>query len=96
MYYLREALQLAGGVVGTVIVMMLVLAGIQYITSSGDSANVKAAKNRITNAITALVLFMFMVAILQFIVPGGIFVAWHMLLYMFRLADNCGTNIGCC
>lgn len=70
--YLRELLSLLSGAVGTVIVLMLIIAGIQYITSYGDPGNVKAAKQRIINAITALVLFMFMVAILQFLVPGGI------------------------
>lgn len=70
--YLRLILQLMSSAVGIVIVLMLIIAGIQYITSAGDPSNTKAAKTRITNAITALVLFMFMVAILQFLVPGGI------------------------
>lgn len=70
--YLKDILTLAGSAVGIVIILMLVIAGIQYITSAGDSGRVKAAKDRVVGAITALILFMFMVAILQFIVPGGI------------------------
>jgi Type IV secretion system pilin len=70
--YLREVLQLMSSAVGIVIVLMLVVAGIQYITSTGNPSLVGAAKKRIMNALTALFLFMFMVLILQFIVPGGI------------------------
>jgi len=70
--YLREVLQLMSSAVGIVIVLMLVIAGVQYITSTGNSGLVGAAKKRIINALTALLLFMFMVLILQFIVPGGI------------------------
>jgi hypothetical protein len=70
--YLKTILQVLSGLVGTVIVVMLVVAGIQYITSFGEPANIKTAKNRIVNAVTALVLFLMMFAILGFLVPGGI------------------------
>jgi hypothetical protein len=70
--YLRGVLQLLGGIVGLVVMIMLVIAGVQYITSAGDPGMVKSAKNRIVNAITALVLYLMMVAILQFLIPGGI------------------------
>ena len=71
--YLKIFLQFLSSGVGIVIVLMLVIAGIQYITSTGDPALVKAAKQRIINAITALVLFVLSFAILSFIVPGGVF-----------------------
>jgi hypothetical protein len=70
--YLKWILQLASGLVGTVIVLMLVWAGLGYITSTGDPGQIKTAKNRIVNAITALILFLSMFAILNFLVPGGI------------------------
>ena len=70
--YLRGWLLLLSGVVGTVIMVVLVVAGVQYITSAGDPGLVKAAKQRIFNAILALVLYLMMYAILQFLVPGGI------------------------
>lgn len=70
--YLREVLQLMSSAVGIVIVLMLVIAGIQYISSTGNPSLVGAAKKRIINALTALFLFLFMVTLLQFIVPGGI------------------------
>jgi hypothetical protein len=70
--YIKQILVLLGSLVGAVIVLMLIIAGIQYITSTGDPGQVKAAKNRIISAITALVLFMLMYAILNFLIPGGI------------------------
>jgi len=70
--YLKAVLKLLSGLVGTVIMLMLVIAGIQYITSLGDPGRIKNAKTRITNALTGLVLFLMMYAILNFIVPGGI------------------------
>lgn len=70
--YVTMLVKLLSGLVGAVIVLMLVIAGIQYITSAGDPGAIKNAKGRITNAITALILFIFMFAILNFIIPGGI------------------------
>jgi hypothetical protein len=70
--YLRGWLLILSGVVGTVIMVVIVVAGVQYITSTGDPGLVKAAKNRIFNAILALLLYLMMYAILQFLVPGGI------------------------
>ena len=73
--YLKDILKLLSGAVGGVIVLMLVIAGIQYITSAGEPTAIKSAKNRIMNAIMALVLFLMMFAILNFIIPGGILTA---------------------
>jgi hypothetical protein len=70
--YLRLILRLLSGAVGLVIVMLIVIAGVQYIASTGDPAQVKAAKTRLQNAIIGLVLFASMFAILTFIIPGGI------------------------
>lgn len=71
--YVILFLKLIGGLIGGIIILMLLIAGIQYITSAGNASLVKAAKDRIINAITALVLFAFMYAILNFLIPGGIF-----------------------
>jgi hypothetical protein len=71
--YLVAFLKLLSETIGLVIVVVLIVAGIQYITSTGDPALIKSAKKRIQNAIVALLLFMFMYAILTFLVPGGVF-----------------------
>ncbi len=51
-------------VVGVVAVIMIIIGGLKYITSSGDSANVTSAKNTILYAIIGLVV----VAMAQIIV----------------------------
>ena len=73
-YYVKLVLELLNIAIGGIIVLMLVVAGIQYITSAADSGQVKSAKDRIQNAIVALILYLMMFAILSFLVPGGIFV----------------------
>ena len=70
--YLKDVLKLISGLVGITIIIMIIWAGIQYITSAGDPGSTKDAKGRLTNAITALLLFLMMFAILQFLVPGGV------------------------
>jgi len=58
--------------VGVVVTAMIVVGGIQYSTAGGNPQSVEAAKSRIYNAIIALVLYIFMVGILNFLVPGGV------------------------
>jgi hypothetical protein len=70
--YAKFILNLMSTLIVIVIIMMLIVAGIQYITSVGDPTAIKAAKNRIVNAITALVMFVMAYAVLNFIIPGGI------------------------
>lgn len=70
--YLRYVLQLASEAVAAVVLLMLIISGVQYITSGANPGAVKAAKDRLTNALIALVLFFIMFAVLQFLVPGGI------------------------
>lgn len=70
--YLRDVLKLISSAVGITVIIMIIVAGIQYITSTGDPSNIKNAKNRLVNALIALLLFLMMFAILQFLVPGGI------------------------
>lgn len=61
------------GVVGVTIVIMIIVGGIQYSAAGDDPQKVTAAKSKITNALLALFLFIFMFALLQWLVPGGIF-----------------------
>ncbi len=59
--------------VGVVITIMIVIAGLQYMTARDNPQSIQAAKTKITNAVIALVAFVFVYAFLQWIVPGGIF-----------------------
>ncbi len=63
---------LAAGV-AVVVTVMIILAGIQYSTSGGDPAKAAAAKSRIIKALIALLAFFLIYALLQWLVPGGIF-----------------------
>jgi hypothetical protein len=59
--------------VGIAVVASIIYAGIQYSASQGSPEETQAAKNRIQNAIIALIFYMFIYAIVQFLVPGGLF-----------------------
>jgi hypothetical protein len=73
LWYLQLFINVLSALVGIIVVAMLVLGGIQYTTAGNDPQKVGAAKNRVRNAITALIMFIFMYSILQWLVPGGIF-----------------------
>lgn len=59
--------------VGLVIVTMITVGGIQYSVTRDNPQAVQAARQRIYNAIIALVIYLFSFAFLQWVVPGGIF-----------------------
>jgi hypothetical protein len=73
MRYLNPFIQLLSALVGVVVVISIVIGGIQYSSSAGDPQRAQAAKNRIRNAIIALITFIFLYALLNFLVPGGLF-----------------------
>jgi hypothetical protein len=59
--------------VGVVVVAMITLGGIQYSASRDNPQEAQAAKTRIRNALIALVVYIFAFAILQWLIPGGVF-----------------------
>lgn len=59
--------------VGTIVVIIVVIGGIRYMTAAGNAETVKSARKMIMNAILALVLYVAMITILNFIIPGGVF-----------------------
>lgn len=59
--------------VGLVIVGSFVVAGIQYTASRGDPKATEDAINRIKSTVGALLIFIFAYAILNYIVPAGLF-----------------------
>lgn len=59
--------------VGTVVVIIVVVGGIQYMTAAGNAETTKKARTMIMNAILALVLYVVMITILNFVIPGGVF-----------------------
>lgn len=60
--------------VGLVVVGSIVLAGIQYTASRGDPQATGAAIKRISNSLIGLLIYVFLFAIANFLVPGGMFI----------------------
>ena len=68
--FLLSIARFLGELIGLVVILMIIIGGIQYITSNGDPNGVKAAKGRIGGAIGALVAYLLMWGILHFLLPG--------------------------
>lgn len=57
-------------IIGAIAVIMLVIGGIRYTTSNGDSNSVSAAKNTILYAIIGIIVAILAYAIVNFVVGG--------------------------
>ena len=55
-------------IVGAIAVIMLIIGGIRYVVSGGDSSAVTAAKNTILYAIIGIIIVLLAFAIVQFVV----------------------------
>jgi hypothetical protein len=53
---LRKVIQIFSVIVGFVAVIMIIVGGIKYITSGGDSGNISGAKNTIIYAVIGLII----------------------------------------
>ena len=67
--YLRGIIIFLGGAIGLAVIITIIVAGIQYSSSAGNPANITKAKERLTNAVIGLVLYLFLAAILRYLVP---------------------------
>lgn len=63
----KLGLQIFSAIVGIIAVVMIIVGGIRYITSGGDSGNVTAAKNTILYAVIGLVVVALAQVIVQFV-----------------------------
>lgn len=70
--YVDPAIAFLTALVGVGVVTSLIIGGIQYSSSGGDPGKSSAAKNRIRNALIALVTFILLSAMLNFLIPGGL------------------------
>lgn len=59
--------------VGIIVVIVIILSGIQYSASQGNAEATQQAKSRIQNVIIGLFIYLFAFAIIQYLVPGGLF-----------------------
>lgn len=70
---MNPAVKVLSIIVGIVVVMSLILGGIQYSASEGDPQKAAQARDRIAKTILALLVYIFLYAFLQFLIPGGVF-----------------------
>lgn len=59
--------------VGVMMILALIGAGIQYTMSEGNAESTMKSKKRITSIVLAAGVYLFSYAILQFLIPGGLF-----------------------
>jgi len=70
--YIVTGINILSALAGMAIVASIVIAGFQYMTAQDNSGQIEASRKRIIWAMTALLVFVFMYAFLNFIVPGGV------------------------
>lgn len=73
MFYLRLVIKFISGLFGLMIVLMVIVGGLQYMTSAGSPSAVESAKKRLANAALGLVLFILLFGIVNYLIPGGVF-----------------------
>lgn len=69
--YLGLIIRVLEGVLGIAIVVAIVIAGIQYISSAGSPDAVKSAKSRLSNAIIGLVLYLLLFGVFEILGLGN-------------------------
>lgn len=69
--YLVVFINFLSAAIGIVVVIVIVLAGIQYSTAGGDPGKTATAKKRIVNAIMALLAYFALFMFMQWLLPGG-------------------------
>ena len=71
--YVTSILRVVSALAGIATVGGFIWGGILYITARANAGQVEKAKSVMINSVIGLLLFIFMYAILQFLVPGGVF-----------------------
>lgn len=69
--YVDPFVKVLAALVTVFVVLSIIIAGIQYSAAADDSAKVTAAKNRIRNALIALLAYIFLLAFVKYLLPGG-------------------------
>ena len=64
---IKTALNLFSGIVGIISVVMVIVGGVRYITSGGDSGKVASAQNTVLYAVIGLVVVALAQIIVQFV-----------------------------
>lgn len=70
--WLNTAMNVLSALIGLAIVGSFILAGIQYTTARDNASQVEAAKDRILTTVLGFFIFLVGYALLQWLIPGGI------------------------
>lgn len=65
--YLNQIVTVMEGLIGVGVVIAIVVAGVQYITSAGNPDAVKTAKSRLGNAIIGLVVYLMLFSLVEWL-----------------------------
>jgi hypothetical protein len=71
--YVNQAFSLISGVVILGVIANIIISGIMYSMSQGDSGATAKAKARIVQAVLAMFLYFSLYAFVQWLIPGGVF-----------------------
>jgi hypothetical protein len=71
--YVSPTAEVLSASFGLVASISIIIAAIQYSASGGDPQKVSAAKKRLYSTVVAIVAYIFLFALLQFLIPGGVF-----------------------
>ncbi len=70
--YVEPGIKVLTMLMGVVVAISIVVAGIQYGSAGSDPGQVAAAKKRLSSALLALLAYLFMFSFLQWLLPGGV------------------------
>lgn len=70
--YVNPLIKGLSAIFGVAAAVSLAVGGTQYSSAGGDPSKVAAARKRIANTILAVLAYLFMLAFLQWLIPGGI------------------------
>lgn len=59
--------------IGILVVIGIIIGGIKYVTANGNTSQAEQGITTIVNAVIGLLLFIFMFALVNWLVPGGLF-----------------------
>jgi hypothetical protein len=70
--YINPLIDFLSALVGVSVLIAIIVGGIQYSSSAGDPSKASTAKAHIRNAIIALIAFVLLYSMLNFLIPGGL------------------------
>ena len=71
--YVNPLIAFLSAVLGIMVVISIIIAGIQYSGAGSDPQKVASARKRIRNSLLVFVGYLFLSAFLQYVTPGGLF-----------------------